>query len=872
MPKRKSRLGRFAETIGSIRQYRAASAVGIFVLAVIGFAALHHLLTEVSLADIRGAVSELAPIQIAAAIGFTAISYAVLTFYDVLALQLIQRPLPWRTAAFASFVSYAVSNNLGLALLTGGTTRYRIYSAAGLSAADIARVVATATVTFWSGTTVLVGVALVIHPSALHVSSFTVPLAAQRGVGGIILLATLAMLAWLGRSGRSLRINSWTMPLPGWPLALAQIGVAVFDLAAASAALWVLLPDPAMVPWPALFLGYALAVVLAAASHVPGGIGVFEAVILMAVPAIDQSGMLAALLAYRAIYYLLPLLAAGLLVVIREGVNWRAIRHRGIFGAAHAVAGGVAPVLMSALTCAGGVVLLISGASPALTARLDTLRTFVPLPFVEASHIAASLVGTGLLLLAPALYRRLDAAFLLTRALLLSGALFSIAKGIDYEEALLLLFIAALLQWTRRSFYRQTALTTTAYSPAWLGTILLATALSFAIGVFANKTVAYENQLWWQFAWAGDASRFLRASFAVAVALTILLLLRLFRPAKVAESEADTSAASLAALAQAASPDANLALTGDKRFLVTPSGDAFIMYQVQGHTWIVMGDPVGPPALWPELLWQIRERADLAQGRLLLYQVSADVLPIAIDLGLQLVKYGEEALVDLSKFTLDGPAAKDLRYADRRATREGAQFDLVAAEDVPTLIDELRAISDQWINAKGRSEKAFSVGRFDPTYLAKFDCAVVRHAGRIVAFANVWKTPHRDCLSVDLMRHSSDMPYGTMDFLFVRLMQWGKLNEYRWFSLGLAPLSGLEARRLAPIWARAGDFLYRHGEAFYGFEGLRAYKQKFSPLWVPRYIAGPSNVGLGRGLIDLQTLIAGRANSAARRSRSQLAS
>ena len=277
-----------------------------------------------------------------------------------------------------------------------------------------------------------------------------------------------------------------------------------------------------------------------------------------------------------------------------------------------------------------------------------------------------------------------------------------------------------------------------------------------------------------------------------------------------------------------------------------------------------MGDPVGPKGEWPDLLWRIRERADAAQGRLLLYQITTQTLPFAVDLGLQLVKYGEEARVRLENFTLEGGESRSLRYAERRALREGATFEVVPAMDVNSLIPELRAISDAWLKAKGHSEKAFSIGHFDPVYLARFDLAVVRHGDRIVAFANIWTTPNRTELSIDLMRHTQAMPYGAMDLLFVRLIHWGRNQGYRWFSLGIAPLAGIEARRLAPVWARAGAFLYRHGDSFYGFEGLRAYKDKFSPVWEPRYIAGPPGVGFARGLLDLKTLVGGGRKSAAR--------
>jgi len=435
---------------------------------------------------------------------------------------------------------------------------------------------------------------------------------------------------------------------------------------------------------------------------------------------------------------------------------------------------------------------------------------------------------------------------------------------------MILLIIAGLLQLSRTAFYRKTALTSTLSTRALLS-VAVAVALATWIGFFAFKNVPYQDDLWWEFAWRGDASRFLRASFAAAVALTCVAVTQWFGYAqpKREEHAPDTELPRLP-LVHANRTDALLAYAGDKRFLRSESGQTLLMYQVQGQSWIVMGDPVGPAEEWGDMLWQIREMADAAQGRLLLYQISTDALPIAIDLGLQLVKYGEEARVALPGFTMEGPEKRSLRHSERRAAREGACFEIVPAAQVPALMAELRTVSDAWLHDKGQSEKAFSVGRFDPAYLSRFDCALVRHHGRIVAFANIWATDNREELSVDLMRHLAETPYGTMDFLFVQLMQWGRDQGYRWFNLGMAPLSGIESRRLAPMWARIGALLYRHGDAFYGFEGLRAYKDKFSPAWTARYIAAPPGLGLARGMIDLQTLVGGGSRSAAMRRRLRL--
>ena len=234
-------------------------------------------------------------------------------------------------------------------------------------------------------------------------------------------------------------------------------------------------------------------------------------------------------------------------------------------------------------------------------------------------------------------------------------------------------------------------------------------------------------------------------------------------------------------------------------------------------------------------------------------------------MGLALLKLGEEARVALPSFGLEGPARADLRQSHRRALREGASFEIVPAPLSTALIDELHGISDAWLAEKSAGEKGFSVGYFDAAYLAQFPAAIVRSGGRIVAFANVWAAATRDELSVDLMRFVDGAPKGVMDYLFVELMLWGRAQGYQWFNLGMAPLAGLEQRPLAPAWHRLASLLYRYGENFYNFEGLRRYKEKFDPVWEPRYLAAPGGMALPRILVDVTALIAGGLREIVRR-------
>ncbi len=184
-------------------------------------------------------------------------------------------------------------------------------------------------------------------------------------------------------------------------------------------------------------------------------------------------------------------------------------------------------------------------------------------------------------------------------------------------------------------------------------------------------------------------------------------------------------------------------------------------------------------------------------------------------------------------------------------------YRIVRSEDVPRMMDQFQAVSDAWLKEKAGGEKGFSLGFFKPDYLARFPIAVIEQRGEVVAFASLWPGPQQIELSVDLMRYRHDAPQEVMEGLLVHFLSWGKGEGYRWFSLGMAPLSGFERSPVALLWTRLGSFLYEHGEAFYHFQGLRAYKEKFHPQWEPRYLVYPGGFRLPRILADVSALIAG---------------
>ncbi len=818
---------------------------------------LHRELAQLHIGRVWAHLHAIPRQSILVALGCTAASYSLLSCYDLLALRYLRKSLNYGRILFTSFIAYSFGHTLGFAAFTGAAIRFRLYASAGITAIDVATISAFSSLSIGIGLAAIAGVSFLIGPT----HTITV-LHLHRGlslaVGASLLAAIAAYALWCSFAKTDLEIRGWSLRAPGPLIGLTQIFLAVVDLGLSAAVLWVVLPPEANIGLVSFLAAYAAAVIAGIVSHVPGGIGVFETVILATLPDVPREALAAALLAYRAIYYLVPLLFGAVLFGVQElSAQW--LR----FARAHELAAiyiaPVVPQIAGSLTFLAGAVLLLSGTTPSVQTRLAILDRFLPLAVLEVSHLAGSIIGLGLLVLARALFRRVAAAYHITFWLLVAGIVASILKGLDFEEASILILVLCVLTFGRRAFHRPTAILSERFSPVWIVSIVSVIAGAVWIGFIAYRHVDYSKELWWTFALDANAPRMLRASLAVIVLATTYLLLNLLRPARpepAAPGPEDFERVR-AIIAASDLTIANAALTGDKRLLFSETNDAFVMYQIAGRSWIALGDPIGPRARAEELVWRFREMSDLHAGQTVFYQASGDRLPLYVDLGLAALKIGEEARVELGGFTLEGGARADLRQAQRRAQRDGASFEVVSHERVGELMPTLQRISDAWLASKSTGEKRFSVGAFSPEYLANFPVAVVSSDGEPAAFANLWLSGTRDELSVDLMRFGPDAPRGAMDYLFIELMLWGRAQGYRWFNLGMAPLSGLEQHPLAPAWHRVGNFVFRHGEHFYNFEGLRRYKTKFDPQWEPKYLVARGGIALPRVLVDVSVLIAG---------------
>lgn len=506
-----------------VEQAITVLSVGLFALVLV---LLHHELRAYHWHEVMAEVRAVPWYRFALALALAGVSYVVLTGYDVLALRWVGHPLPYRQTAFASFVAYVVSHNIGAAFLGGSAIRLRLYGAFGLSAADIGGVVVFTGLTFWVGFLPIAGTALLLDPLPASVA----PVAVSRGIGVILLLALVAYLLACTVVRAPLRWRSYTLRLPTWRMALAQVGLSCADWTAAASVLWVLLPAGVAPSFVGLLDAFALAEVAGLVSHVPGGIGVFESSVLFLLgDAGAGPAVLASLVVYRVAYYLVPLAVGVVLLGVHEA--WRyagAVRRTGT--ALGTAASSLVPPALASATFVVGAVLVASGALPAMPARLAALRV-VPLPVVELSHLGASVVGVLLMLLGRGLQQRLAVAWRLGVALLATGVVMALVRGLDREVALAMAMVLGALVACRESFRSRAALrraeTFTGRWAAALACVLLGTGWLLVV---AWRDVQLTQEPWWRFALDAGAPRALRASVAAAVVLVVAGGLRLLAP------------------------------------------------------------------------------------------------------------------------------------------------------------------------------------------------------------------------------------------------------------------------------------------------------------------------------------------------------
>jgi phosphatidylglycerol lysyltransferase len=514
--------------------------------------------------------------------------------------------------------------------------------------------------------------------------------------------------------------------------------------------------------------------------------------------------------------------------------------------------------VVALLTAAMGVVNVISAVKPSLPARLRLLSEYSPLTIGREGHLAAALAGFALLLLSRSLWRRKQVGWILTVGTLLLSAAVHLLKGLDYEEASLAGALALLLIYLRPHFHARS-------DPPSIrqGLQLLAGSLVFtlAYGVLGfylldrhysvnfGFTAAFRQTItmFTQFYDPGlqpvtGYGRYFADSIYVVAAVTfgyaLLMLLRpvLARSHGMAEQR---GRAQQVVTTYGCTALARFALLPDKLFYFSPAG-SLISYIVENRVAIALGDPIGPPQDFLPALQGFRAMCLSSDWQPVFYQVLPEHLQEYARLGFATIMIGQEAIIDLAAFTLEGSANKSIRNSHTKMLRSGYRSEVIQPPHSTRMLHELEAISDDWLASKHASEMRFSLGWFDIDYLNSCPILLVRDAeGFIDAFANIVIENNCKDVAVDLMRHHRFSEKGIMDFLFISLFEWAKAQGYVGFDIGLSALSKPERTGQEAAPQRILDYAYANLNSFYNFKGLHAFKEKFHPQWSPRYLVYP---------------------------------
>jgi glycosyltransferase 2 family protein len=303
------------------QKYIGWNKVGVLLsLAIIGVAVtvLWRMLHKINIDEVIVALKATPPHNILLAGLFVVGGYFTLTFYDWFALRTIGRGnLPYRIAALAGFTSYSIGHNIGATVFTGGAVRYRIYSHHGLDAVEVAKICFVAGLTFWLGNVTVLGLGITIHPSAAGAID-QLGETANRVIGIGLLVILASYVAWVWSAQREVGKGGWTVRLPRGPNTLMQIGIGIIDLGCCALAMYMLLPGEPRIDFITLAVIFVTATLLGFASHSPGGLGVFDAAMLIALYQFEKEHLLAGLLLFRVLYYLTPFAFALAILGVRE--------------------------------------------------------------------------------------------------------------------------------------------------------------------------------------------------------------------------------------------------------------------------------------------------------------------------------------------------------------------------------------------------------------------------------------------------------------------------------------------------------------------------------------------------------------------------
>jgi phosphatidylglycerol lysyltransferase len=532
--------------------------------------------------------------------------------------------------------------------------------------------------------------------------------------------------------------------------------------------------------------------------------------------------------------------------------------------------------LAAFFTLGSGLVNLFSVmADPLDPERATILRRIFSMEFIHLARSLTLLAGLALVISSVNVYKRKRRAYRFVLAMALVSVLFHLTKGLDWEEASCSAGLVTVLLITRRCFtvksstpdvrliLMRLALAGTAallYGVAgfWLLEIK-EFGVNFHIGYSFREAILFLTLV-------GDpgvipqtryARWFLESLYMMSFAVIIYSGVQLFRPVvyRFRTHPHEIGAAAEIARRYGRSALDFFKLWPDKSLFFSDSRRTFLAYGVSGNFAVVLGDPVGPDqeieATAAAFIRTCREN----DWGVAFHHVPADYLPVYRRLGFRKLKIGDEAIVDLPEFSLEGPRGRAFRVVVRKIEKLGVHLEEFEPPLPDGVLQQAREVSDEWLRIPGRRERTFTLGTFDPQYIRSTTLFAAMDAnGRMLGFTNVIPSYLKGECTTDLMRRRIETPNGIMDYLFIQVFLRQKARGYLRFNLGLAPMSGFQEREQASPEERAVHLFFQHLNFLFSYRGLRQYKAKFATTWEPRYVVYRNPLELPRMALALQKL------------------
>ena len=600
---------------------------------------------------------------------------------------------------------------------------------------------------------------------------------------------------------------------------------------------------------------FMVANVIGVISMVPGGLGSFDVLMIVELGqlGLDSSAAVVWLLFYRLFYYVIPfLIGAGLfaqdagkrLNAYLEGLPVQLIR-KAAFG------------FLVVFLYFSGIMLLLRGVAPDLAFQNTLYQRLYPYTFLFLDRVTNVIVAFLILGFGRGIASRVKRAYWPTVIVLIVAMVASLREDNHLRFIVFLILVVIALILTRRELTRD-RLALSWGNKLIDGAVFGLTFIFYAFAVFYNAPAIHHRHVPDVFLFPSERMFFTTLIGVMLAALTVYLIFRyLSAPTKSLADPYDEARLKAVVAKFGGNEVSHLGLMRDKSlhfYQVDGEDRVFFLFKKKADKLIVMGEPVGDETQIPAAIADFMKQADDQDMSLVFYEINESLTMKLHEFGFDFMKFGEEGYVDVTTFTLAGTKRKGERALMHKFEREGYSVELLKPPFDDALLDDLQTVSDSWLD--GRSEKGFSLGFFDRHYLNQAPIAVVRAPdGKIVAFATDMPTGNNEGTSIDLMRSSADAPSGIMDEVFIHLFELAKDRGFKYFNMGMAPLANVGTSSYSFIEEKIAHLVYEYGYRFYGFQGLRSYKNKYVTEWVPKYVAYRKRTSLLFTLLQIMMVV-----------------